>query len=74
MLNSVSSFIFNSWNSQILYLLLDQIQIKITIKFLCQDLELVPGVSIKEREQSKIKVELQDQDMVVLHVTIFLSV
>ncbi|EDN07670.1 predicted protein [Histoplasma mississippiense (nom. inval.)] len=34
-----------------------------------KDLELVPGVSIKEREQSRIRVELQDQDMVVLHAT-----
>ncbi|QSS58814.1 hypothetical protein I7I51_08243 [Histoplasma capsulatum] len=45
-----------------------------SIEFLCQDLKLVSGVSIKEREQSRIKEELQGQDMVVKHVIIFLSV
>ncbi|EDN02450.1 predicted protein [Histoplasma mississippiense (nom. inval.)] len=44
MLNSANNFIFISLNSQVLYPQLDQIQILITIEFLCQDLELVPDL------------------------------
>ncbi|QSS51665.1 hypothetical protein I7I53_07041 [Histoplasma capsulatum var. duboisii H88] len=72
--SSTSNSIINSLSSQVHYLPLNQIQILIIIEFLCHLLRLVSGVSIKEREQNRIKKELQDQDLVVQYVIISLSV